>query len=86
VAEVVGAEFDADTVFGIYAPAGTPKDIVARLNREISREMQGAAMGERIAAIGSQTLILTPEAFAARLRAEHERMVPLVKEIGLKAE
>ena len=86
VAEVVGAEFDADTVFGVYAPAGTPKDIVARLNREISREMQGAVMSERVAAIGSQTLVLTPEAFAARLRAEHDRMVPLVKEIGLKAE
>jgi tripartite-type tricarboxylate transporter receptor subunit TctC len=86
VAEGVGAEFDADTVFGIYAPAGTPRDIVARLNQEILRQMQGAAMAERVAAIGAQTLILTPEAFSARLRAEHERMVPLVKEIGLKAD
>jgi len=86
VAEGVGAEFDADTVFGIYAPAGTPRDVVARLNQEILRQMQGAAMTERVAAIGAQTLILTPEAFSARLRAEHERMVPLVKEIGLKAD
>jgi tripartite-type tricarboxylate transporter receptor subunit TctC len=86
VAEGVGAEFDADTVFGIYAPAGTPKDIVARLNQEILRQMQGAAMAERVAAIGAQTLILTPEAFSARLRAEHERMQPLVKDIGLKAD
>jgi tripartite-type tricarboxylate transporter receptor subunit TctC len=86
VAEGVGAEFDADTVFGIYAPAGTPKDIVARLNQEILRQMQGAVMAERVAAIGAQTLILTPEAFSARLRAEHERMQPLVKDIGLKAD
>ena len=86
VAEGVGAEFDADTVFGIYAPAGTPRDVVARLNQEILRQMQGTMMAERVAAIGAQTLILTPEAFSARLRAEHERMVPLVKEIGLKAD
>jgi tripartite-type tricarboxylate transporter receptor subunit TctC len=86
VAEGVGAEFDADTVFGIYAPAATPKDIVARLNQEILRQMQGQAMGERVAAIGAQTLALSPEAFATRLRAEHERMQPLVKEIGLKAD
>ena len=86
VAEVVGGEFDADTVFGIYAPAGTPKDIVARLNQEITRQMQGSAMGERVTAIGAQTLALTPEAFTSRLRAEHERMGALVKAIGLKAD
>jgi tripartite-type tricarboxylate transporter receptor subunit TctC len=86
VAEVVGGEFDADTVFGIYAPAGTPKDIVARLNQEILRQMQGAAMGERVTAIGAQTLVLTPDAFAARLRTEHDRMGVLVKAIGLKAD
>jgi tripartite-type tricarboxylate transporter receptor subunit TctC len=86
VAEIVGAEFDADTVFGIYAPAGTPREIVARLNQEISRQMQGPVMSERVAAIGAQTLVLTPDAFAARLRLEHERMVPLVREIGLKAD
>jgi tripartite-type tricarboxylate transporter receptor subunit TctC len=86
VAEIVGAEFDADTVFGIYAPAGTPREIVARLIQEISRQMQGPVMSERVAAIGAQTLVLTPDAFAARLRLEHERMVPLVREIGLKAD
>jgi hypothetical protein len=43
-------------------------------------------MSERVAAIGAQTLVLTPDAFAARLRLEHERMVPLVREIGLKAD
>jgi len=86
VAEVLGGEFDADTVFGIYAPAGTPRDVVARLNREISREMQGGAMADRVAAIGAQTLLLTPDAFAARLRTEHERMGALVRETGLRVE
>ena len=85
VAEVVGGEFDTDTVFGLYAPAGTPKDVIARLNQEVTRLMQSGPMAERVAAIGATGLQLTPEAFAARVRAEHARMGGLVKEIGLKA-
>jgi tripartite-type tricarboxylate transporter receptor subunit TctC len=86
VAEVLGVEFDADTVFGIYVPAGTPKDVVGRLNQAIAREMQAGPVAERALAIGAQPLVLAPEAFAARLRAEHERMIALVKETGLKAD
>ena len=86
VAEVVGGEFDADTVFGIYAPAGTAKDIVARLNAEIGKAMQSSELKARASAIAAQEMVLSPEAFAARLRAEHERMAVLVKETGLKAE
>jgi tripartite-type tricarboxylate transporter receptor subunit TctC len=86
VAEVVGSEFDADTVFGIYAPAGTPKDLIAKLNGEIGRAMQSADLKARAAAIAAQELVLSPEAFGARLRAEHERMGVLVRETGLKAD
>ena len=86
VAEVVGAEFDADTVFGIYAPAGTPKDVVARLNQEISKAMQSPELKARAAAIAAQELVMPVDAFTARLRAEHERMSTLVREIGLKAD
>ena len=86
VAEVVGSEFDADTVFGIYVPVGTPRDIVTRLNQEIGKAMQSAEMKARTAAIAAQAMVLAPDAFAARLRADHERLGVLVKEIGLKAD
>ena len=86
VAEVVGGEFDTDTVFGIYAPAGSPKDVVVRLNAEIGKAMQSAELKARTSAIAAQEMALTPEAFAVRLRAEHERMGALVREIGLKAD
>jgi len=86
VGEIVGEAFDADTVFGIFVPAGTPKEIVARLNREISAALQSAELRSRISAIGAQELILAPDAFAARLRAEHERMGTLVRETGLRVE
>ena len=86
VAEVVGGEFDADTVFGIYAPTGTPKDVVAKLNAEIGKAMQSAELKARAGAIAAQEMVLTPEAFAARLRAEHERMGALIRETGMKVE
>jgi tripartite-type tricarboxylate transporter receptor subunit TctC len=86
VSEIVGESFDADAVFGLFVPAGTPKDLVARLNREISAALQTPDLKARLAAIAAQELILTPEGFAARLRAEHERMGVLVRETGLRAE
>ncbi len=85
VAEVVGGEFDADTVFGLYAPTGTPKDAIALLNREINTVLQSEAMKARLAAIAAQGLLLAPEAFAARNATELQRMGQLIRETGLSA-
>jgi tripartite-type tricarboxylate transporter receptor subunit TctC len=85
VAEVLGGEFDADTVFGLYVPAGTPKDVVALLNREINAALQSATMRDRMAALAAQGLNLTPEQFAARNTAEFQRMGALIRETGLSA-
>ena len=86
VAEVTGQEFDADTVFGLYAPAGTPKEVIALLNREIGAALQTPALQGRLSAIAAQGLTLTPEAFAARNAAEFQRMGQLIRETGLRAE
>ncbi len=86
VSEIVGEPFDADTVFGIFVPAGTPKDLIARLNRDINTAMQSPELKARLAAIAAQDLILGPGEFASRLRAEFERMGQLVKETGLRVE
>ncbi len=86
VAEGVSADFDADTVFGLYVPAGSPKDVVTLLNREINAVLQTDAMRARLTAIAAQGLILTPEAFAARNAAEFQRMGALIRQTGLRAE
>jgi tripartite-type tricarboxylate transporter receptor subunit TctC len=85
VAEVLRTEFDADTVFGLYAPAGTPKDVVALLNREINAALQTSALRERMAALAAQPLALSPEQFATRNAAEFKRMGALIRETGLAA-
>ena len=72
-------------VFGLYAPTGTPKDVIALLNREISVALQSEALQARMAAIAAQGLTLSPDAFAARNAAEFQRMSALIRETGLSA-
>jgi len=86
VSEVIGEEFDAGTVFGVFVPAGTPGAVTARLNAEIARIMQTAEMTQRISALGAEPLYLAPAAYAARLRAINANMVALVRDTGMQAE
>src|SRR3970282_1755071 len=48
-----GTDVDVDLVQGVYAPTGTPREIIARLNREIARIMQTAEVRARLAAPGA---------------------------------
>ena len=72
--------FDADSMFGFYAPAGVPQDIVARLNREINRQLQTPAIRDRVAALGGEVAPMTPAEFAERGRRDAERFGAIIKE------
>ena len=72
--------FDADTVFGFYAPAGTPADIVTRLNREINKILGTQAVKDRIAALGGDVAPMTPAEFAAKAQADTARFGKLIRE------
>lgn len=78
--------FDADTVFGFYAPAGTPADVVARLNREINRILGTQALKDRILALGGEALPLTPAEFAAKAREDSVRFGAIIKERKIAAD
>jgi tripartite-type tricarboxylate transporter receptor subunit TctC len=85
VAEGLGVEFDADTVFGLYVPAGTPKAVVALLNREINAALQTETLRARLSALAAQGLLLSPEAFAERNQQEFRRMGEVIRATGLSA-
>jgi tripartite-type tricarboxylate transporter receptor subunit TctC len=72
--------FDADTVFGFYAPAGTPAEVVARLNAEINRLLGTAAVKERIAALGGEPAPMTPAQFQAKAAEDSQRFGAIIKE------
>ena len=72
--------FDADSVFGFYAPAGTPPSVIRRLNSEINRILGTSAVKERIAALGGEALPLTPAEFGAKAAEDSKRFGALIKE------
>ena len=72
--------FDADTVFGLYAPAGTPAAVIVRLNGEVNRILASAAMRERISAIGGVPTALSAAEFAAKMADDSRRFGAIVRE------
>ncbi|PZQ02288.1 MAG: ABC transporter substrate-binding protein [Variovorax paradoxus] len=72
--------FDADTVFGVYAPAGTPADIVNRLNREINKALTLPGPRDRILALGGEPAPMTPAQFHAKALEDGMRFGKLIRE------
>jgi tripartite-type tricarboxylate transporter receptor subunit TctC len=71
---------------GLVAPAGTPTDIVATLNREIGKIIATPGFHERMAAIGVDVVGTTPEEYAAIIKADYEKWGKVVKAAGIKPE
>ena len=71
--------------FGIVAPAGTPAEIVAKLNEAVVSALKDPAMVERLRAIGAEPAPSTPEAFGQFIRAEIAKWAKVVAQSGLKA-
>ena len=72
--------FDADTVFGFYAPSGTPPAIVARLNTEINKILATQAVKDRIAGLGGEVAPMTPAEFGAKAHEDTARFGKLIKD------
>ena len=76
---------DGGPHFGFYAPVGTPRGAVERLNREIVKAMQETMIRERFEGQGLEVAEpMSAEAFAAYVRGESERYAKLLPEIGFK--
>jgi len=78
--------FDADSVFGFFAPAGTPPAIIERLNTEINRIIETPTFRDRIHQIGGNPLALTPTAFATKVTEDSKRFGALIRERGIKSD
>ena len=72
--------------FGIFAPAGTPRAVVERLNAAINTATQRAEMRERLLGQGAEPLSGTPEDLAAYLRRELDKYGKIIREAGVRAE
>jgi tripartite-type tricarboxylate transporter receptor subunit TctC len=88
LAETPGlAGFEASIFNGIVAPAGTPRDVLARLQSEIAKAVQQPAFRERFLAQGVElTASESPERFTEFLRRQVDRYAKLVQAVGIKPE
>jgi len=77
--------FEVTTWYGILAPAGTPRPVIARLNAELVKVMHSPEMKERLAGIGTNPVTSTPEEFAAYIHAEIGKWGDVIRKAGLKA-
>lgn len=78
--------FDIGTWFGLLAPAGTPKEIVARLSTESMKIIQSPDFGKRMADIGAEPVGNTPEQTAKQIRDDTEKFAQLVREAKVTIE
>ena len=78
--------YEAGSWYGILAPAGTPREIVMRLNAEIVRAVKQPELRERLAGEGADPIGGTPEEFSAHIRTELARMGKLIRDARIKVE
>lgn len=78
--------FDADAVFGLYAPAGTPQAVVDRVNTEVNRVLNTAATKDGIVAIGNVPLPLKPVEFGRKGAEDSKRFGKLIRDRGIQAD
>jgi tripartite-type tricarboxylate transporter receptor subunit TctC len=78
--------YDVTVWFGILAPAGTPKEIVARLNAEMVKIMRSPEITDRFNKAGVDVVASSSEEFSAFLKAEVARWAKVVKDADIKAD
>lgn len=85
-AEAGVAGYEVNAWYSMHAPAGVPKDIVAKVNRELVRILQLADIRDRLKVLGSEGIGNSPEAFAKFVRIESAKYAKAIREAGVRVE
>lgn len=83
VAELGYADFETSQWYGVHVPAGTPREIVMRLNAEINKALRTSAVTQRFASDNAAAGIGSPEDYAAFIRKEQARWQQVVKRANI---
>ena len=78
--------YDVTVWFGILAPAGTPKEIVTRLNTEMVKIMRSPEITDRFNKAGVDVVASSPEEFSVFLKSEVARWAKVVQDANIKAD
>ena len=77
-------DYETYAWYGMYAPKGTPREVVSRIQQEISRIVRLADMQERLNQFGAEPIASMPEDFAAFTKAENDKFAKLIKAAGIQ--
>ena len=78
--------YSAEGWFGLLAPAGTPQEVVARLNRDVNGVLQLPEVKTRLIDLGASPASTTPEQFGEFIRRDNAKWAKLIKERGIVVE
>jgi len=78
--------YESIAIYGMFAPAGTPRAVIALLNREIERVLTTPELKEKFLNIGMEPAGGPPEALTAKMKEESARVAKLVRTAGIRPE
>ena len=77
------ANYDYSLYLGLFGPKGMPRDLIMQINMDVNRILMRADIKEKLTTLGIESSNEAPEALGRILRAERDKWVPVVREIGL---
>jgi tripartite-type tricarboxylate transporter receptor subunit TctC len=78
--------FDYNLWVGLWAPAGTPQEIVDKINADVAKVLAMPDVRERLAALGAEPMTMSPADFRKFMRDEMDDSAKVVKAAGIKAQ
>jgi tripartite-type tricarboxylate transporter receptor subunit TctC len=78
--------YESTSIYGVFAPAGTPRSVIEKLNAALERFLQRSEVRERFFNAGMETAGGTPEQLAAALKSDLARMGKVIKDAGIRSE
>ena len=85
-AEAGVPDLESDTLTGIVAPAGTPKEVIERWHDAIAKMVASPDVKQRLEALGFVPVADTPEQFGARIKAEIAKWSKVVRDANIRAD
>jgi len=86
MAEAGYPDIEGDAWYAVVVPAGTPKEIIALLHREIVKIVMLPELQERLVSLGFERVANTPDEFAAQIKTEIAKWAGVIRAAGIKAE
>jgi tripartite-type tricarboxylate transporter receptor subunit TctC len=78
--------YESISIYGVFAPSGTPRPVVEKLNAEIVRVLSAPELKDRFFNIGTEPVGGSPDQLAATIRSEMLRMARVIKDAGIRSE